>query len=133
MCICTSIILIHTQTGVCRQSLIPTYRMGRIRCYNCVKGKSPPLTRPIACNFLNVYFQCKQSTNSDRVYCGVQHITKKEMKQKSRSEPHLFQNLLQFVITKTIHVYNAETKWEISSIEEPGVIPRCPPRRALGI
>lgn len=53
---CTSIILIHTQTGVCMQPFIPTYRMGRIRCYNCVEGKSPPLTRPIACNFLKCLF-----------------------------------------------------------------------------
>ena len=38
---------------------------------------------------------------------------------------------LQLIITKTINVYEAETKWETSD-EKPGAVPRCPPSRALG-
>ena len=37
----------------------------------------------------------------------------------------------QLIITKTINVQEAETKWETSN-GKTGAVPRCPPSRALG-
>lgn len=67
------------------------------------------------------------------LHCSVLQITKKEIKRESQFKSHPFRNFVTTqLITNTIHVEEAETKWETLSNEDPGAVPRCPPSRALG-
>lgn len=100
MCVCTSVI--HTQMFICNHLFLPT-EWAESYVTMCWR-KASSLIRPIFCNFRNIYFHFKQSSNSDQLYCSILHITKNEIKQKNGFKPHPFQIFVTIHNKMTIYV-----------------------------